>query len=126
MGLPWIIHAKPEIIARPLKDKPSFSTFLELNSIFIVTEISYGVSLNFENGNGYMNSVYVGSGDDIIPDYDEEGTEEWRKQFMVGWELKKEFGLNFGYFLNSGVNIILGPTKVFPKANGGLFFIPGF
>jgi hypothetical protein len=84
------------------------------------------VSLNFENESGYMNSVYVGSGDDIIPDYDEEGTEEWRMQYMVGWELKKEFGFNFGYFLNAGVNFILGPSKIFPKANGGMFFIPGF
>ena len=73
-----------------------------------------------------MNSAYIGNGDDIIADFGDQKSEEWRKQFMIGWELKKEYGYNFGYVLNAGLNLILGPMKMFPKANIGFFFLPGF
>jgi hypothetical protein len=125
-GLPWIFHLKPELIVRPLNSNPSFSAFVELNSVILVTEVSYGFSLNYENTSGYMNSIYVGSGDDIFPNWSVEDREEWRKQFMLGWEFKKEYGYNLGYFLNAGINIILGPVKVFPKVNLGFFYLPGF
>jgi hypothetical protein len=126
MGLPWVFHFKPELIIRPIPKKPSLSFFVELNSVVLVAEASYGLSINNEGKSGYMNSVYIGSGDDIISDFGGQEGDTWRKQFMIGWELKKEYGHDFGYFLNAGLNMILNPETVFPKANIGFFFLPGF
>ena len=125
-GFPWIFHLKPEMIFRVVKNKPSVSVFAELNSIVLVSQASYGVSLNFESRSNYVNSIYIGSGDDIFASWGPDDPEEYRKQYMIGWEFKEEYGYNLGYFFNAGLNYIPEPSDVYPKANIGFFFLPGF
>lgn len=123
-GIPWIIHFKPELILRIVPKKPSFSVFAELNSVILVSEYSLGISVNFESRGGYMNSIYLGSGDAESAGWGEESPTV-AKEYMAGWELKKEYGYNFGYFLNCGLEHLDG-GKTFPKANIGFFVLPGF
>jgi hypothetical protein len=40
---------------------PSISVIVELNSIVLVSEVSYDLSVNFESRTGCMNSVYFGN-----------------------------------------------------------------
>jgi hypothetical protein len=124
-GYPWVFHLKPELILRVADKRPSVSAFVELNSVILLEEYSIGVSINFENRSGYMNSVYLGSGD---AEFDEllGETDRVTKEYMAGWELKKEYGHDFGYFVNLGLEYFQDDDAAFPKADIGLFFLPGF
>jgi len=96
-----------------------------MNSVILLTEVSYGVAINFQNKSKYMNSFYFGSGDIIISSWGDD-PETYHKQYMFGWVLKKEWGANFGYFLNLGLDFPEKLNGPFPKGNLGIFFLPGF